>query len=257
MITPRVLPASRQEAIADHLRTAGSVTIAEVEELFGVSPVTARRDLAELERRGVVRRTHGGAVLPAGPGAEIAAGSAPEPRAARALAQAAVATLIPGESVFLDSSAASFEVAREVLEAAMSLTVLTNSVRVMHLLLTNGTDVELIGLGGTLRRQAGSFVGPATVRAVEEHFADRLFLGVAGVTAAGVLTEADPLEGEIKRAMIGQARTSALLLDPATLAGHGLIAVAEVAELTSVIAAGVADDALGPVRVPGVELLSI
>ena len=46
------------------MRTTGAVTVAEVEELFGVSPMTARRDLAELERRGVARRTHGGAVLP-------------------------------------------------------------------------------------------------------------------------------------------------------------------------------------------------
>jgi DeoR/GlpR family transcriptional regulator of sugar metabolism len=250
-----VSPSSRQNAIAEHLRTTGWVTIAEVEQLFGVSPVTARRDLAVLERRGVLRRTHGGAVLPASPPA-IAEVAGPGP--GEALAGAAVAALTPGESVFLDSSPASYEVARAVVEAGLALTVLTNSVRVMHLLFESaGPALEVIGLGGTLRRQAGSFVGPATVRAVGEHFADRLFLGAAGVTPAGVMTEADPLEGEIKRAMIAQARESSLLLDPGTLAGHGLIAVAEVVELSSVIAAGVPEDALDPVRAPGVELLAV
>ena len=92
------------------------------------------------------------------------------------------------------------------------------------------------------------------MRAVGEHFADRLFLGVAGVTAAGMLTESDPLEAEIKRAMIAQAGGAVLLLDPPTLAGHGLIAVADVSELSAVIAAGVAPAALGPVRAPGVAL---
>src|SRR5215217_2230877 len=61
---PSVLAESRRREIAERLRATGAVTVAEVEERYGVSPMTARRDLAELERRGVVRRTHGGAVLP-------------------------------------------------------------------------------------------------------------------------------------------------------------------------------------------------
>jgi DeoR family transcriptional regulator of aga operon len=250
----RLEPALRQDAIAERLRDTGSVTIAEVEALFGVSPVTVRRDLEQLERRGVVRRTHGGAVLPAGT-AGHATDRAPEPESARALAEAAADMLAPRDSLFLDSSALSFELARRILETGLSVTLLTNSVRVMHLVFVHaGPGIDLIGLGGTLARPAGSFVGPATVRAVGEHFADRLFLGVAGVTAAGMLTESDPLEAEIKRAMIAQAGAAVLLLDAATLAGHGLNAVAEVTRLSAVIAAGVAPAALGPVRAPAVAL---
>jgi DeoR family transcriptional regulator of aga operon len=251
----RLLPAVRQDAIAERLRTTGSVTIAEVEALFGVSPVTVRRDLEQLERRGVVRRTHGGAVLPAGGAAGQASDRGPEPEIARALAAAAAGMLAPRDSLFLDSSALSLELARRILETGLSVTLLTNSVRVMHLVYVHaGPGIDLIGLGGTLARPSGSFVGPATVRAVAEHFADRVFLGVAGVTAAGMLTESEPLEAEIKRAMIAQAGGAVLLLDAATLAGHGLIAVAEVGELSAVIAAGVAPAALDPVRAPGVAL---
>ncbi len=255
----RVLPASRQGAIADHLRSSGSVTIAEIEALFGISAVTVRRDLAELERRGVVRRTHGGAVLPAA--LELDRDDdrpEHEPQTMRALAEAAVATLAASESVFLDSSPASLEVARRILEAGRAMTLLTNSVRIIQLVFTHaGPGVSLIGLGGTLHWGSGAFVGPATVRSVGEHFADRLFLGVAGVTPAGMLTEADPLEAEIKRAMIAQSGRATLLLDPATLSGHGLIAVAAIAELDAVIAAGVAGDALAVVRAPGVELTCV
>jgi DeoR/GlpR family transcriptional regulator of sugar metabolism len=250
------MPASRQGAIAEHLRSTGSVTIAEIEARFGISPVTVRRDLAELERRGVVRRTHGGAVLPAAL-EQAREHGAPErePEAVRALAEAAVATLAASESVFLDASAASVEVARGILQAGLSMTLLTNSVRIMHLVFAHaGPGLTLIGLGGTLHWRSSSFVGPATVRAVGEHFADRLFLGVAGVTPAGVLTEADPLEAEIKRAMIAQAGEATLLLDQATLGGHGLIAVAEVAELASVIVSGVPPESLGPIRVSGVAV---
>ena len=54
----------RRREIADIVRAAGSVTVSQVEERFGVSSMTARRDLAELERLGIARRTHGGAVAP-------------------------------------------------------------------------------------------------------------------------------------------------------------------------------------------------
>src|SRR3954453_4764481 len=61
---PGVLAEARRREIAERLRAHGAVTVAEVEERFGVAPMTARRDLAELERGGVVRPPHGGAVLP-------------------------------------------------------------------------------------------------------------------------------------------------------------------------------------------------
>src|SRR6187551_2910464 len=59
-----MLAVARRTAIADLLRDSGAVTVTEVEAHFGVSPMTARRDLDELARQGIARRTHGGAVLP-------------------------------------------------------------------------------------------------------------------------------------------------------------------------------------------------
>src|ERR1700754_2780137 len=103
---PGVLAEARRREIAERLRANGAVTVAKVEERFGVSPMTARRDLAELERRGIVRRTHGGVVLPTI--------SAHEDSFARrllnhtdpkvSLSIAAVDMLTPRETIFLDSS---------------------------------------------------------------------------------------------------------------------------------------------------------
>src|SRR4051812_40477178 len=59
-----LVPARRRELIADRLREQRSVSVAEVEEAFGVSSMTARRDLHVLEQEGRARRTHGGAVVP-------------------------------------------------------------------------------------------------------------------------------------------------------------------------------------------------
>ena len=94
------------------------MTVAEVEERFGVSPMTARRDLAELERRGVVRRTHGGAVLPTISAHEdsFARRLTVDAEAKRRLAEEAVALLTPRETIFLDSSTTTYYVARRLVE---------------------------------------------------------------------------------------------------------------------------------------------
>src|SRR5690242_14763666 len=220
-----MLAETRRRSIAEALRSSGAVTIGELESRFGVSPMTARRDLAELERRGVVRRTHGGAVLPAVSAHEDSFARRLEANAPEkaALAEAAVALMSPRETVFLDSSTTTYFVARRLVETGLAATVLTNSLPVMELLFNEGgPGLEVIGIGGTLRRLTRSFVGPFAVRTVQGHFADRLFLSVKGVAANGMLTDADPLEAELKRTMIEQAGESVLLIDHSKLSVRGL-----------------------------------
>src|SRR6188472_3751245 len=111
-----VLAEPRRLAIIEMLRAGGSVTVADIEARFGVSSMTARRDLAELERQGAARRTHGGAVLPAISAGEDSFGQRVErdTEAKAALAEAAVARVTAGESIFLDSSSTTFFLARRL-----------------------------------------------------------------------------------------------------------------------------------------------
>jgi DeoR/GlpR family transcriptional regulator of sugar metabolism len=255
-----VLAESRRAAIADLLLTTGSVTVAELEERFGISSMTARRDLADLERQGRARRTHGGAVLPAISAHEDSfvkrLGTAPD--AKLALAKAATATLAPRQSVFLDSSTTAYFVAQRILEDGLEVTVITNSLPIMELVGTSASpNVELIGVCGTLRRLTQSFVGPFAVHTVLGHFADRLFLSVKGVTRDGALTDADPLEAEVKGAMIAHAQEAFLLIDDSKLQARGLNAVGRVADLAGVFTHGVRGQALTALRAGGVEVRAI
>ncbi len=261
----RVLGEARRAAITQHLEDAGSITIGQLEERFGVSPVTARRDLSELERRGLVRRTHGGAVLPATRRADHSALAGHErsftrrlqfaAQAKRRLAEDAVALLGAHETLFLDASTTSFYVAERIVEIGLPATILSNNIPLMDLVLRRGgPDLELIGIGGTLRRIGGSLVGPMAARNVANHFADQCFISVKGVTPNGVLTEADPLEAQIKRAMIAQSTRATVLLERSKLTGRGLSHIARVADLSSVIAYGVPPDELESLRAPEVTL---
>jgi DeoR/GlpR family transcriptional regulator of sugar metabolism len=255
-----VLAESRRAAIADLLRSTGSVTVTELEERFGISSMTARRDLADLERQGRARRTHGGAVLPPISSHEDSFVTRLEtaPEAKLALARAAVATLAPRQSVFLDSSSTAYFVAQRILEEGIEATVITNSLPIMELVGTSASpNVELIGVCGTLRRLTRSFVGPYAVHTVLGHFADRLFLSVKGVTSDGALTDADPLEAEVKAAMIAHAEEAILLIDDSKLEARGLNAVGRVADLTGVLTYGIAARSLTGLRASGVDVRAI
>jgi DeoR/GlpR family transcriptional regulator of sugar metabolism len=225
--------------VAEMLQAAGAVTVTDLQSRFGISPMTARRDLSILAQRGVARRTHGGAVLPslAVPDNSFAHRLRDAPEAKARLAEAAFALLVPGETVFLDASSTTFFVARLIAERLPGVRVITNSLPVLQEL--SDADVEIVAIGGTFRRLTCSYVGPGSVRAVREHFADRMFLSVTGVTPEGVMTDADLLEAEVKRAMLEQAEQPALLLDDSKLAARGRQAIAPLRSLAFVLADGV------------------
>lgn len=234
------IPEQRQQRIAALVRESRSVTVAALEEEFGISAATARRDLAVLERQGKVRRTHGGAVLPGLAQHEDSfqqrLGEAVE--AKKRLARAASALLGAEESVFVDSSTTAYYAARRMLADAPNLACLTNLVPVMELFSGADTSGEsMVGLGGIFRPLTLSFVGPCTIRMVESYRTDRAFFSVKGITAEGHLTEPNPMEAEVKRAMIRQSDSPVLLVDGRKFEQRGLSVIAHVSDVSLVITA--------------------
>ena len=233
------LAEQRREMIHELLQGSGAVTVTQVQSQFGVSPMTARRDLSVLAERGVARRTHGGAVLPSIATGERSfrqrLGAAPEAKAR--LAEAAFALLSPGETLFLDASSTTFFLARLISERGLAVRVITNSLPVLHEL-SDSRHAEVVAIGGTFRRLTYSYVGPTAVRTVRDHFADRLFMSVTGVTAHGVLADLDVLEAAVKRAMLEQSEQSVLLLDDSKLTARGRQAIAPVGAVALVLADG-------------------
>src|SRR6185436_6221728 len=255
---PRGLLAdARRAAIVERLRVTGSVTVAELEAKFGVSSMTARRDLDGLERRGLARRTHGGAVLPAFSAHEDSFASRLEVAAdaKQALARAAAAGVQTGESLFIDSSTSGYHVVRALLDRGVSATVITNSLPVMELVAAHpSAAVDLVGVGGMLRRLTRSFVGPFAVHTVLGHIADRLFFSVKGVTPDGALTDPDALEAEVKRAMVAHSERPVLLLDETKLATHGRSVLGRIADVSTVLAHGLDDERVKALRAAGARV---
>jgi DeoR/GlpR family transcriptional regulator of sugar metabolism len=254
------IPEWRQQRIAQLVRETGSVTVVALETEFGVSPATVRRDLAELERQGKVRRTHGGAVMPGLAQHEDSfqqrLGEAVE--AKKRLARAASALLEAEESAFIDSSTTAYYAVQRMVTDASNVTFLTSLLPVMDLFSTaDPSAVSMVGFGGLFRPLTLSFVGPCTIRMIETYRADRTFFSVKGITPEGQLTEANPLEAEVKRAMIRQAASPVLLVDGRKFERWGLSVITQVREVALVLAADAPEDRMAALAEAGVEVRSV
>lgn len=255
-----LLAEARRAAILEILRTTGSISVVEAQNQLGISAMTARRDLNELSRRGLLRRTHGGAVAPSISVHEDSFDQrlAADTDAKRLLATAAVGLIDPGGSIFLDSSTTSYFLARDIVDRRIPLTVVTNSLPIMQLMGAQPDgNIDVIGAGGMLRPLTQSFVGPEAVRTIDAHFTDRAFISVKAVTKDGTMTDPDALEAEVKRAMIAHANDVVLLIDRSKLFERGLNAVEPTSKVSLVLAYGMRPAELEQIRALGVKVHAV
>ncbi|RUT31467.1 DeoR/GlpR transcriptional regulator [Arsenicitalea aurantiaca] len=213
---PERLPASlRQARILAAFERSGFVSITELAEEFGVSGMTVRRDLTALDKRGLLARTHGGAV-PVGVQAVI---DSVEPAfdlrrrenadGKMAIARAAAGLIGPSESIGLDVGTSILALAEDIANRR-DLRVFTNNLRVA-MRLAEG-NVTVYTLGGQVRSPEFSLIGPQAAEALSGHFLDRVFIGVSGFDANGFY-DYSPEDTEIKRAFIAHAGSVVVLCD--------------------------------------------
>ena len=256
----RSVPEGRRLWIVERIRSTGSVTIAALSEELDVSPMTARRDLAALEREGWLRRTHGGAVLPPLAGHEDSFQARLEQGvdAKERLAKAGVDLIEPGEAVFVDCSTTCYYFVRQLISEGREATILTNSIPVMEMFRTGAPPrVDLIGLGGIFRQLSLSFVGPHTISVARSHFAEKALFSVKGITRDGHLTDPDALETEVKRTMIERSDTSILLADASKFQSRGLSEIGHMSDLSLMLTTGVPEELQRSIASMGVEVRDV
>ncbi len=209
-------PAERRRAILDLLENHGEKSVEELARIFGVSQVTIRSDLADLEARGLVQRTYGGAV----PARKALFNPSFEEKkrhrleAKRAIALRALEEVREGDTLILDAGSTTLALAGLLKGRFRKLFVLTNSLPVA--LELQGSGPEVLVLGGQMRHHSLALIGPATVRTLSWYHADKAFLGATGVDPKGFSTP-NPLEAETKRAMVEAASKVYVLADSSKL----------------------------------------
>jgi DeoR family transcriptional regulator, fructose operon transcriptional repressor len=209
----KALAPQRWDRLRALIREQRVVRLEDVCAQLGVSPATVRRDLDELERGGVVRRVHGGAVSVESRLDEeplFADKTAIAAREKHRIATAALAYVQPGDTIYLDGGSTVLELAR-LLRERTNLTVVTNSLQAAHELAGHGP--RLILIGGELRRRSQALVGPLTRLVLQELHLDKAFMGTIGFAPKEGLTTTDPSEAFTKEMVIGQARQIIVLAD--------------------------------------------
>jgi DeoR family fructose operon transcriptional repressor len=208
--------AQRQSGIVDYLAAKGFASVAELGQHFEVSEMTIRRDLAELERRGLLQRKYGGAAASEAAFFEMAfqAKNSLFVGEKQRIGQAAAGLVQPGQTVLLDSGSTTGQVAAHLKD--MHLTVVTTGLNIASELL-GAQGIELHLAGGMLRKATLSLVGPHTDEFLATIRADWLFLGVDGVDVFGGFTVPDVINARTKRTMIAAARSTVVVTDHSKL----------------------------------------
>ncbi len=253
-----MLAEERRQHILVLLEQKGAVTVAELCERFGVSEMTVRRDLAALERRGLLRRVHGGAVNARGRSYEppflVRSGQYVEEK--RRIADAAVQMIHEGDSIALDVGTTTLEIAKR-LEGVHNLTVITPSLHIANVL-ANLPHARLILTGGILRPGELSLIGHLAERVFQELYVDKLFLGVGGLDLEAGLTEYNLEDAQVKRAMLRSAKECIVVTDSSKLGRVAFAAVAPISAMDVLITDRGADpEILSRLEEQGVKVITV
>lgn len=248
---------SREARILDALGAEGSVLVADLARDLGVSEVTIRKDLDALERRQLLRRTRGGAVLPErGDEGAFQDRMRRESAAKRAIAAEAARLVVDGDVIALDTSSTAHHLALELLHRH-GLVVITQSLPTAMVLLER-SDARVVMPGGTLRRESAGLVGPITDALVGRGRIDKAFVGVVGLSPERGLLELATDETVSKQALVAASDAVHGLFDSTKTRGFALHSFARADQVTSLITdANASDDFVEQWKAVGVPVTRV
>jgi DeoR/GlpR family transcriptional regulator of sugar metabolism len=259
--TASVFAQERQERIVSLLAEEGRVRVADLAARFGVSTVTIRKDLAVLEAEARLSRTHGGAIAlrstgAAEPNFEIRERLQRDQKVA--IGAAAASLINDGESIAFDASTTALYVARQLLNRDWHhLTVVTNSIRIA-LELAGKTGISVVMLGGRVRSEALSVVGPLGDAVFRRVNVQKAFVGAVGLTLDVGLTDAMEDEAQIKRSMVTAAREVYALVDHTKWGWAAAATFCKIDALTGVVTDAEAPaDLVAGLRASGVNVILV
>ena len=225
---------ARRQMIAEAVMAEGSMRIEDLTERFGISLMTAHRDVDELVSRGLFRKTRG--IVSAAATSLIE--SSDVYRANRQagekkmIAAAAMQFIEPGQAIFFDDSTTVLQMASQ-LPTKVPLTAITNSLTLMNAL-KDMHDVTLLALGGQYYNWCNAFMGRMTITEINRLRAEVAFISMSAIID-DVVFHQSPEIVDIKRAMFDSAAKSILLMDHTKFERRALHSFAHLSEFDVVI----------------------
>lgn len=232
----RAFADERRAAIMEMLEHNASVQVAEIAQTFGVSSVTARADLDALAESGKLRRTHGGAVslhkrlTVSTQDRRINVNVA----AKQAIAQSAIELVSDGDTLLVDSGTTALEFVR-LLDQRDGITVITTDITIADYIDESMPSVDVVMLGGALRKGHRYLYGPLTMQALQMVHADLAVMCPGAFVPGCGFTTDFPQMAETKTAMISAARQGVALMDASKVNGRGMYRFAELTDVNAIV----------------------
>lgn len=223
----------RRQRVLDLLSERGFMALGDLAKMTAASESTIRRDLDYFADKGLLRRTHGGAVIVADRDALPALEERSQLKLdeKRAIARVAAGRIEDGASVLLDGGTTTLEVAK--LLVGRRLQIVTNSLPIANLF-ASSRETDLVILGGYLFPKTGVALGPLTVRMLDEVHVHQTILSVGGVTAKG-LFNSNLLLVETERAMMRCADQVVVVADHTKIGRQALAYLCSLADVDTLI----------------------
>lgn len=252
--TDPMLTRQRKEYLLDLLGKTGQIVAKSVSQELGLSEDTIRRDLRELAAEGKLQRVHGGA-LPASPAVgDFATRQQLAPDGKVAIGRAATKLVKAGQVVILDGGTSTLQLARH-LPMDLKLTVVTHSPTIAVALVDHPL-IEVVLIGGRLFKHSVVAVGAAAIEAIARIHADICFIGVTGIHPQAGLSTGDLEEAHVKRALIGSAAETYVLISAEKLNAASPYVIVPTTDVAGMIVEpGITAEAVAPYERLGLSVI--
>ena len=246
---------TRQLTLLESIVGAGRIAVAELAGIAHVSTVTIRKDLDDLEARGLIRRERGVAMLvsPDDPAGRLAYHYAEKVR----IAAAAAATVNDGETVMIEAGSCCALLAEQISIQRTGITIVTNSAFIAQRLGAHPM-VSTVLLGGEQQHDSRVLVGPMVELCARQFIVDRLFIGTDGFTPSLGFTARDYMRATAVRALASRAERVVVLTESEKLGRHGPVPLLGADEVAALWTDSAAPDAqVDALTGAGVEVVTV
>jgi len=225
----------RRALIIKKLNLKGKVNVGNLSESLGVSEVTIRNDLAQLEKKNILIRARGGALKidPVGIDYHISEKDKINIKAKQLIGSKAAESVNEGDTIMVDSGTTAMEFVRNLNEK-LKLTVITNALNIVNQLYKN-KRVHLIIPGGILRNNSFSLIGTSAEKNLRNYFCDKLFLGVDGIDVIYGLSTPNIEEAHFNRTMIEMSNQVIVLADSSKIGKRSLALICPASKIDVLI----------------------
>lgn len=237
-----MLGEERREYILNIVNKTGSVTAIDIAKTLGLSETTIRRDLNKLSKKGLIRRTHGGAINVLSVGQEMKFDIQKEKfiDEKKKIALAASALIEDGDVILIEAGTTGLQTALNITNKK-NLTVVTNSCDIAVMLGKTNPGYTIILSGGILKTDTHSLVGPIAEETFKNICVDKAFIGISGLDLDKGITAADQIEAQTKKNIINCAKKVIAVCDHSKLGHISINFVAPVQKINILITDNEAD----------------